>query len=381
MTLLCQAEFILAAAILLYGIWGRMHLRPLRRLVTKPMRHWPKVSIIVAARNEAAGIEKALGSLLSLDYPSLEWIVVDDRSEDDTPKVLKQMKDRELRLKVIRIEKLPPGWLGKNHALYAGARKSSGQYLLFTDADVVYKDPSILKRILPTMIDDGIDHATALPHLFSRSWLADGFIAFFGMQFMIYFSPWRAPKRGTKDFVGVGAFNLVKATALAAAGGFERIRLRPDDDVKLGKILKLSGFRTELFPAAEELECEWHPTLRACLRGLEKSVFPGFDYRVSQVFVGIVGSTFVHGLPFALPFLCGPQALPWAIGAAALQVVTVSWVSWMGGNSPLYGLLTPFSQLFLLWALVRNTVVILRRGGMEWRGTVYSLAELRQNPV
>jgi len=380
-TLLCQFEFVLSAAILLYGLWGRLQLRPLSRLKTKPMRHWPKVSVIVAARNEAAGIEKALGSLLSLDYPNLEWIVVDDRSEDDTPKVLKKMKDRELRLKVIRIETLPPGWLGKNHALYAGARKSSGEYLLFTDADVVYKDPTLLKRLLPNLIDDGTDHATALPRLYSRSWIAEGFIAFFGMQFMIYFSPWRAPKRGTKHFVGVGAFNLVKATALAAAGGFERIRLRPDDDVKLGKLLKLSGFRTELFPAVEELECEWHPSLRSCLRGLEKSIFPGFDYRISNVALGILGSSFVHLLPFVLPFVCRPEALPWAVGAAGLQVITVAWVSWMAGNSPVYGLMTPISQVFLLWAIVRNTYVILRRGGMEWRGTRYELAELRQNEI
>jgi cellulose synthase/poly-beta-1,6-N-acetylglucosamine synthase-like glycosyltransferase len=72
----------------------------------------PRVSIIVPARNEQRNIREALQSLLALDYPDYELIVVDDRSEDDTGRILDEMAAASPRLQVIRIEELPPGWLG-----------------------------------------------------------------------------------------------------------------------------------------------------------------------------------------------------------------------------------------------------------------------------
>src|SRR5262249_46544493 len=110
-------------------------------------RPWPAASIVVAARNEEAGVEPALRSLLALDYPALEVIAIDDRSTDATPQIMDRVAAGDTRLRVLHVAELPAGWLGKNHALHQGAKLARGEYNLFTDADVVL-EPSVLKRAI-----------------------------------------------------------------------------------------------------------------------------------------------------------------------------------------------------------------------------------------
>lgn len=381
MLLVCQAELLFATGLFFLALYGRQKLRAVGRLVAPPPKTWPKVSIIVAARNEAPGIETATRSLLEVDYPSLEWIVVDDRSEDDTPRLLAKVAADHPALRVIRVDTLPPGWLGKNHALAAGAKAASGEYLLFTDADIVYRDRQVLRKVIAQLLADGTDHGTMFPRLHSRSWLCESFMAFFGMQFMVYFKPWEVPNPRSKAYVGVGAFNLVRREALQKAGGLEAISLRPDDDVKLGKLLKRAGFRTELFTGVEALECQWHFSLSSCLRGLEKSVLPGFDYNLWLAAFAFSMNLAFHALPFFLVFFAGPAELPWIASACLLQMITVTWVAHNARLSRWYGLLTPLSAVLCLWVVLRNTGVVLWRGGLEWRGTFYSLKELKRNVV
>src|SRR5262245_57096035 len=122
-----------AGVIALYWlIWAWVLARGLRRLTrlaeVSPLAagSLPQVSVIVAARNEAETIGPALTKLLRIDYPALELLVVDDRSTDATPLVIAKLTAADPRLKVLRLDALPPGWLGKTHALAAGARAASG---------------------------------------------------------------------------------------------------------------------------------------------------------------------------------------------------------------------------------------------------------------
>ena len=122
----------------------------------------PRVSIIVAARNEERNIEAGIRSLLELDYDDLEIMVVDDRSEDRTGEILDQIAAEHPSLRVEHLTRTAHGWLGKNHAMYYGALRASGEFLLFTDADVVMQ-PSVLRRAVGYAVHQDIDH---LPMLF-----------------------------------------------------------------------------------------------------------------------------------------------------------------------------------------------------------------------
>src|SRR6185295_10642022 len=122
----------------------------------------PRVSIVIPARNEERHVEEALQSVLALDYENLEIDVVDDRSTDHTGEILDRMAAANPRLRVVHIRELPPSWLGKNHALELGGRKAAGDYLLFTDADIVM-EPTALRRAVGVMEAGGIDHLTVAP--------------------------------------------------------------------------------------------------------------------------------------------------------------------------------------------------------------------------
>src|SRR6266567_8232148 len=108
----------------------------------------PRVSIIVPARNEAAKIAAAMRTLMKSDYPNLEVIAVNDRSTDNTGAILDEVASESVgRLKVIHVETLPPGWLGKTHAMYLAARQATGEWILFTDADVHHRTDSLRRAV------------------------------------------------------------------------------------------------------------------------------------------------------------------------------------------------------------------------------------------
>ena len=93
------------------------------------------VSVIVPAKDEEANVRTALETILAQDYPDLEVIVVDDRSADRTAEIVREVAAADERVRLVRVERLPDGWFGKVHAMYAGAREARGEWLLFVDAD------------------------------------------------------------------------------------------------------------------------------------------------------------------------------------------------------------------------------------------------------
>src|SRR4051812_28380349 len=157
------------AVILVQLVVGGSRIATLTTVVGDP--HGPMVSIIVAARDEGPHIERALQSLLAQQYDELEIIAIDDRSADDTGKILDRMATQNQRLRVLHITELPPHWLGKNHALHQGAAIASGDYLLFTDADVVFAADAVARSVAFAR-SRNIDHLTMGPELDSPGlWL------------------------------------------------------------------------------------------------------------------------------------------------------------------------------------------------------------------
>jgi cellulose synthase/poly-beta-1,6-N-acetylglucosamine synthase-like glycosyltransferase len=344
-------------------------------------RAWPSVSVVVAARNEAEGITEALSSLLGLDYDALEVIVVNDRSTDQTADQVRRLAVRDKRLRLINVNELPSGWLGKNHALQVGSRAASGEWILFTDADVVFS-PHALRRAITFVERERLDHLALLMKAWSRSFIVDAFIGYFALQFLLFVRPWEAkdPLKPHR-FVGVGAFNLVRKSALQGVEGLTRIAMRPDDDVKLGKILKQAGFRQDCLTAVEDLSVEWYPSLRACIQGLEKNMFAGTDYRVSLVMVAVIAGLLVTALPVYL-LLSLSGALWWAVVLAVALEFLVSLVAARRTAKSLACVLVyPITALLFSYISARTTIKNLRDGGIYWRETFYPLSELRKNQV
>jgi glycosyltransferase involved in cell wall biosynthesis len=356
--------------------------RSIRRLAELPPLSGPlpRVSIVIPARNEERNVEEALRSVLALDYGNLEIDVVDDRSTDRTGEILDRMAAEDPRVRVVHVKELPPGWLGKNHALALGAAKATGDYLLFTDADVVM-EPSALRRAVGAMAAGGLDHLTVAPEIERPSLLFEMFIGVFSLFFSLYVKPWKATDPKSPKAVGIGAFNLVRASAYRAAGGHAPIAMRPDDDLKLGKLLKKKGFRQELVFGLGMLRVEWYASVRELVQGLMKNAFPGVDYRLSVVIFSTVAQLIASVWPFLAIFLT-LGIVRWLNLGSVLVLLGLCWL-----NAPLagvrrwHGVGYPIATLLFLFILWRSTLTILRHQGIDWRGTHYPLAELKANRV
>ena len=183
----------------------------------------PRVSVIVPARNEIEMVEPALRSVLDLDYPDLEVVAVDDRSDDATGSVLDTLAASDSRLKVIHVADLPVGWIGKNHALQRGAEIASGELLLFTDADVLF-ERTVLVRAVRHLMTHGYDHLTMPADVRVASAALELFVAAFALLFNGYFRPWRVSDPRSSAAVGFGSFNLVRRAAYERAGYHGRRR-------------------------------------------------------------------------------------------------------------------------------------------------------------
>jgi cellulose synthase/poly-beta-1,6-N-acetylglucosamine synthase-like glycosyltransferase len=371
---------ILYGLIALDVLVGNRLVRSLRAVPSFPPPEAPLVSVITAARNEERNIREALASLLALAYPNFELIVVDDRSEDGTGAILERMAAESPALQVVRVTELPAGWLGKNHALWKGAGRAKGEILLFTDADIVM-EPTVLSRAVRFFLEGRLDHLAVTPRLT----MPGTFLSMFGLSFVLFFSvfarPWKARDPRSRCFIGIGAFNMVRAGAYRGVGGHETIRLRPDDDIKLGKILKKGGYRSDVAYGPEFLSVEWYSSVGQAIRGLEKNAFAGCDYRVSLALLGVgfhlLGSVFPYIAVFTTT-----GAVRMIYGAVVLLLtLLIADCARFHGARPWQAVgFAPSAALFC-WIILRTTILNLVQGGITWRGTFYPLEELRKNVV
>ncbi len=380
--ILVWAAAIHLLAVAIFHLQLELGMRRIRYLAELPVvaDPLPSLSIVVAARNEERNIEESLRSLLALDYEPLEVIVVNDRSTDATGSILERISLDHSGLQVLHLEVLPENWLGKNHALQQGAMIASGDYILFTDADVTFQ-PDFLKQPVAHAHREQLGMLAALPSITMPSLLLESFVIMFASAFVSYFKPWKAPDPDSKAYIGVGAFNLVSAEAYQEAGMHEPIRMRPDDDVQLGKLMKKAGHRLEMINAAGAISVQWYASVRELVRGLEKNIVAGAEYRLSilaGVLFGLVGF-------FLWPFVAlvvAPGLARWIYLAVILLMIGLNmiWARKVGVRA-LSAICLPLTVLLCIYILIRNTFLTYWRGGIQWRDTHYSLRELRANKI
>jgi len=325
----------------------------------------PRLSVVVPARDEGATIARAVGSLLEQDYPEIEVIVVDDRSSDATGEVLRELAAKDRRLLVLHVDELPAGWLGKNHALWLGAARAGGEWLLFTDADVVFA-PGALGRAVAYAVAEGLDHLTLAPCLVARGIPLRAFVAFFAYAFIALWGAYLANDPKSRRGVGIGAFNLVRRAAYERIGTMRPLSLRPDDDIRLGRRLRGFGFRQRVLNGNELLSVEWYPSLGLAISGLEKSMYSSLEYRLLDA-VGVL-LYLVATMMWPIVVVC--------LLAALLETYRQSMSPRLTPSAFTIALLLPFSAACFAWAIMRS-VYIAETRGVRWRGTTYPLSLLR----
>src|SRR6266704_3209303 len=340
----------------------------------------PRISILFAARDEEEKLPAALATLMEIDYPNLEVIAVDDRSKDATARILDEFAAAHPRLHVVHITQLPAGWLGKPHALQKAYQASTGDWLLFTDADVRFK-PDILRRAMALAKARGLDHLTLLGDVEMIGFWETVLITFFGMAFNMATDPHRVANPNSRAYMGVGAFQLLKRSTYEGSGTHRRLAMEVVDDMKLGKIVKQAGFRSGCAVAQNFVAVRWHAGVGNLVRGVTKNFFAGAGYDLRRVVLEVAVLLLMDILPFAGVFF----GHGWIFGSSAIAVAIAlafhAGVAWVMRVSPLYALTHPLGALLFCYMLLRSTVVTLCQGGIVWRDTFYPLDVLKRGAV
>ncbi len=343
-----------------------------------PAFAYPRLSVIVPALNEAEKIRTGIASILAQNYPDLELVLVNDRSTDRTGEIMEELaRGSGGRARVVHVRELPPGWLGKNHALQLGARHASGDWLLFTDADIVF-DPSCMALAVAYAEAEGLDHLALGPAIPARGYWLTGFVCFFIWAFLTSQRPYKANDPRSNVGVGIGAFNLIRTSAYEAIGSHDAISLRPDDDVRLGMRVKLSGLRQQVLSGGELLKVDWYPSLRSAIQGLEKNAFAGLCYSLPRVVAALGVLTLITVFPYlCLTLARGRTRLLFGAGIA-IHLTHFAYVNRRTGRQVAIFLPAfPLLSLLFSYTVLRAVWLTLRQGGIAWRGTHYTLAELR----
>jgi glycosyltransferase involved in cell wall biosynthesis len=371
------------------GAWlrGMSRLPDLRRQSPGPARG--SLSVIVPARNEGQSVGAGLRSLLASKGVELEVIAVDDRSTDETGLVMdaleREPREGGVRYLVEHVQELPPGWLGKPHAMARGAALATGEWLLFTDGDVIFAEET-LARALAWPEREGGDHLLVVPTVLVRSAGESLMLPF--LHILSIWGPrlWRVADPRASDAIGVGAFNLMRRATYEAVGGWERLHMEVIEDVRMGYLVKQAGFASRVVTGRDMVRIRWAHGAWGVVDNLTKNVFAAFRFRIGLLMAGTVATAIMCLLPFAGIVIGAVRDRAW-LWPSLVSVAVLTALYWRyrrfadpGGAATMLWLAAfPLAALVFVYAMVRSMVLTLARGGVVWRGTFYPLGELREH--
>lgn len=374
LSVLCGASLLWWTAQVVLFLIGRGRVRQVSQLEpVSPDGGWPRLSLVMPARDEAAHLEAALTLKLSSSYPNLELVLVNDRSTDDTGAIAERLAAKDPRLKVVHLSSVPEGWLGKLHAMAKGFEACTGEFVLFSDADV-FIAPGVFERVISAAQREPLDFVCIFPTIRPGGALLRMALATMFRVLMLFTRPWAVRDPKSKASVGVGAFNLVRRSALAKTKGLEWLKLETGDDVALGAMMKKAGARCEMFLGGEDVHLEFYPSFAAMMRAVEKN---GASAPAPMLLLGgamlvaleagfLAGFAVGGGWAWASASMLVVSALlAWRVAVWVRAPIATSPITWLGS--------IPFS-----FVLVRSVLLAVARGGIVWRGTFYPTKVIAQ---
>jgi len=342
-----------------------------------------EITVIVPARDEEASIEPTLRSLMASIGVRLRIIAVNDRSTDGTGAHMERVaKDfaasgERHTLQVLHVSELPSGWLGKPHAMAMAARIAQSPWLLFTDGDVMFHPQALAIAISEAKASDA-DHMVLTPTVILRTAGEKAMLATMNALSQWMIRLWKVPDQRAWDYIGVGAFNLIRRDVYKKLGGFEALKMEVLDDLRMGWLVKRAGYRQCVIVGQDLVRLRWLRGALGVIHLAEKNAFAAYRYRLGLTLIASLGLFTVAVLPLAAIAAGG-----WPLVAGIFTYVAFALTYW--GNRkvtaapPWLAILFAPMTMVVLYALLRSMTLALVRQGVDWRGTRYSLRELRRN--
>jgi chlorobactene glucosyltransferase len=368
--------------------------------------HLPFVSVIVPARNEQDNIERCLRSLLAQNYPNFEVIVVNDSSTDNTVEIVRNVKSRETRqreeersphmnrLKIITVTEKPEKWTGKTWASEQGYSHSTGDILLFTDADTYYMHKDTIYETVSYMLKENLDVLTGVGFIELRDFWSKITMPLWN-HFSIVLGANTGAMNNPKSKVAylVGGFFLIHKKVLEAIGTFRSVKNAIHEDAGLGLLIKNAGYSIKIARIDNGVSALWSRDLQTLWHGIKRTFVPMNKW---QIFASLITLFFMA----LLPFLLLPYNLLLVIDTSSGQLSWISDISKQGPHqqltllsfylnltsciiiiistavkdikkyrmTPTYSLLTFLGAGFIIISYIASIISLFTKQSISWRG-------------
>ena len=343
----------------------------------------PRVSVLVAAKDEEDNIEACVTSFLEQDYPDFELIIIDDRSADRTPTILARLAaEFPDKLKVLTVKRLREGWFGKNNAMREGVAAADGEWLCFADADCRQTSRRTLSMAMSEAAAKQTDFLSVLPVLETKSFWERVIQPVCAAVMIFWFHPDRVNNPKHPAAYANGAFMLMKRETYQAIGGHERVRTEVNEDMHFARLAKQGGHRLQVIQNDDLYVTRMYSTLGQTWRGWSR-IFYGCLATVRRLLAAMTLLTSFSILPWASLVVAlaglgiGGGSAPWGWLAAVAFVVVIleQSVMWrfyrLARAGPTWSLLY-IGGVLICWGMLLSALFkLLGATGTTWRGTTY----------
>lgn len=336
----------------------------------------PTISLVTPACNEAEHIEAAMKAALSCGYPRLEVVAVDDRSTDETGRILDRLAARDPRLQAVHVDACPEGWLGKLNALAQGVEAATGEWLLFMDADVSLA-PSALARVIAYCRDHDLDYLTAAPTIESAGFFADACYAAMASTMTGAGRFWAVTDPDSDVVAGMGAFIIFRRAFYDRTEGLSWLRREVADDVGMGLLAKRAGGRCAVVNARNLIRIPWYSGVPEMFDKLQKNWF-GIVGRFQPLRLAVITALVLWMSLSGLAVALAPASVPSAAALVApllmssTGLLAARWVRLPVVPALFVGL----GHLLFAAMMIYANVLGVSRGGILWRGQLYRSEDL-----
>lgn len=370
-----------------WGMWrGRRMMRLVRRPVPQLKGPLPRVTIMIPAKDEGERIRDCLLSAINQDYPEFQVIAVNDRSTDDTGRIMDEIAARHSdKLTVFHVQEgtLPEGWTGKCNALHTSVKRADGEYILFMDSDVVIA-PDAVSATVARAHGHHYDLLSFLPRIEAHGFWEELLIPLAGAGVSTMYVVAMTNKDDFKQTAFAnGQYLFIKRSVYDAMGGHARVRDRFCEDVEIARYLKPQGYKVRLTWGAEFAAVRMYSSLAGIFKGWGRNFYAASLGRPWRILLGI---GFVIGSGYS-----AYVALGWALWRVAHPHPELSWWGWLAAAGAHFALMTFFLMVMYAWSGNRRRLALLfplsgamligifirslrmcYTGKVEWRGTSYT---------
>ncbi|WP_416149620.1 glycosyltransferase [Salipaludibacillus sp. HK11] len=356
--------------LLLWTILNGLTLPLLKIPKNKPIMFPDKVSVLIPMRNEERNVRPLIESLKKLTYENIEFILLDDGSEDRTKQLSVEMIDGDTRFNLMEGERLPPDWIGKVHACHQLSAKATGDFFLFLDADVRV-DPDTVQRSLHAF-SDKTGLVTGFPRYPLKSFLGHLLVPM--QHFVVYLhlpivlanlTKWPAATAAH------GAYMMFEREAYLKMGGHETVKQSLVEDIHITREMKKNGFFVKLINNTNTVTCYMYETNKEVWQGFSKNLFPGIGRNPFLVSILIIFYTILFLFPLPLA-IYGVIIAQFSLLVPLILTMTVKFVIDMMTRQKWWLFIgTPLSVALMMILMVYSMYLSMTKRGFTWKGRIY----------